>query len=47
MADSKNHCADCGAATDSEGDSLEKNGCGWLHPDDCDTCGHPFCDQSC
>lgn len=47
MADSKNYCADCGADTDSEGESLEENGCGWSHPDDCDTCGHPYCDQSC
>lgn len=47
MADTQNHCPDCGADTDSEGDSLEENGCGWSHPGDCDTCGHPYCDQSC
>lgn len=47
MADTQSHCPDCGADTDSEGDSLEQNGCDWTHQGDCDTCGHPNCDMSC
>lgn len=33
--------------TDADGWTLEENDCDWSHPDDCDTCGHPYCDQSC
>lgn len=45
--DGKPYCRDCGADVDDEGWSLQENGCGRSHPDDCDTCGHPYCDQSC
>lgn len=40
-------CPDCGGDIDPEGYSLADDDCGWSHPDDCRTCGHPYCDQSC
>lgn len=42
-------CPDCEGPIDSDGYTLDEwaGGCGWPHPDDCDTCGATYCDQSC